>query len=207
MIKYIKVINGPLETNSYLIFCADTGQAVIVDPFDYMCIKEVISENKLKPSIIVNTHFHEDHTNGNRVLKRDFDIPIAIHGDDAGLLVSGCRILETCGIKTEVSPPADIILSEGQKVIFGDESMDVIHTPGHSPGSICLYCPDKMLFSGDTLFASGVGRTDFPGGNMRSLVKSIKTKIFVLPESVAVYPGHGGDTSIKIEKKYGGDIF
>ncbi len=206
MIKFIKIINGPLETNSYLIFCADTGQAVILDPFDYMCINEIVSENRLKPAIIVNTHFHKDHTNGNGVLKRNFNIPVAIHADDAELLVSGYDILEACGIKTNASPPADIILSEGKKVIFGNESLEVIHTPGHSPGSICLYYPGKMLFSGDTLFASGVGRTDLPGGDLQSLISSIKTKIFALPGSVMVYPGHGGDTSIKTEKKYGTDI-
>ncbi|MCK9555742.1 MBL fold metallo-hydrolase [bacterium] len=206
MIKIIKIVNGPLETNCYLIFCADTRRTVILDPFDYMYVEEIIAKNGLEPEIIVNTHFHADHTAGNGALKRRFNIPIAIHEDDAELLVSGYKILEIYGIKTEASPPADILLSEGKKIVFGGESMDVIHTPGHSPGSICLYYPEKILFSGDTLFASGVGRTDLPGGDTESLSLSVKTKIFALPGSVTVYPGHGGDTSIKTEKKYGTDI-
>ncbi|MDD5644063.1 MAG: MBL fold metallo-hydrolase [bacterium] len=206
MIKIIKIVNGPLETNCYLIFCADTRRTVILDPFDYMYVEEIIAKNGLKPEIIVNTHFHADHTAGNGALKRRFNIPIAIHEDDAALLVSGYKILEIYGIKTESSPAADILLSEGEKIVFGGESMDVIHTPGHSPGGICLYCRDQTLFSGDTLFASGVGRTDLPGGDTESLRLSIKTKIFALPENVTVYPGHGCKTSIKAEKTSGWDI-
>ncbi|MCK4947687.1 MAG: MBL fold metallo-hydrolase, partial [Candidatus Aureabacteria bacterium] len=205
MFKYFRVVNGPLETNSYIVFCDKTKEGIIIDPCAADKIADAVDESGITPVMIVNTHYHADHVSGNKALKEKYSIPIAIHSDDASYLTSPLNNLEGYGLKSAGSPPADVILSDREVVAFGDIKLNVIHTPGHSPGGVCLYYPREVLFSGDTLFAMGVGRTDLPGGSEDALINSIKSRIFNLPDDVKVFPGHGRETTVGEEKK--GKIF
>jgi glyoxylase-like metal-dependent hydrolase (beta-lactamase superfamily II) len=137
---------------------------------------------------IVNTHFHVDHTAGNKEMQQATDAPIAIHEADApGLTLADPTTLIM--FQAQPSPRATILLKDGDRIMFGAESVEVIHTPGHSPGGICLSFPGYVL-TGDTLFVGGVGRTDLPGGSYEVLQASIRKRLFTLPDDTIVLPGH-----------------
>ena len=160
----------------------------------------------ITPRMLVNTHGHVDHIAGNEAVKRRWpDIQIAIHGDDAAKLTSSLRNLSLLMGMMVKSPPADRILAEGDTIPLGDETLEVLHTAGHTPGGITLLArPESgppMAFTGDTLFCLGVGRTDFPGASQRTLLESIRMKLFSLPDETACYPGHGPETTIGQERR------
>ena len=186
-------IVGMLSTNCYLAHCQETKDAIIIDPgFDSPSEAEQIfnqaKEEKLKVKFIIDTHGHSDHIGGNRILRKKFNVPICIHANDAD-------IIDTLSGET---PPVSILLKDGDVLRFGDATLKVMHTPGHTPGSICLL-GEKVVFTGDTLFAGGIGRTDFAGGSDRDMEESLK-KLLRLPENLVVYPGHGPATTIREEK-------
>ncbi len=189
------------ETNCYLAADPSTRDALIIDPGDDAeLIVEAIQADDLNIQGIINTHGHADHIGANGILKQEFGCPIMIHEPDALYLMNASLNLSALLGHTEpLSPPADRLLKEGDEVMVGELLFRVIHTPGHTPGGICLLVGD-MLFSGDTLFAGSIGRADFPGGSHRTLIESIRTKLLVLPESTVVYPGHGPSTTIAAEK-------
>ena len=148
---------------------------------------------------IVNTHGHSDHTCGNALLKERFHAPILIHEDDAHLLGPASeRIGRIFGIRS-FSPPPDILLHEGDQVKFGRVNLKVIHTPGHSRGSVSLL-GENLIFTGDTLFAGSIGRTDFPESSGNEMKRSLK-RLKALPSHLNVYPGHGPTTSLMVEKE------
>jgi len=185
-----QLIVGPLAVCCYLVGCPETKEAVIIDPGgDEDVIVNALEEMELTPKLIVNTHAHPDHTGGNRVFKQILNIPIAMHDADAASFLRQTNLLLGSMFGITPSPEPDILLKDGNKIEFGQLSLKVIHTPGHTPGSICLYYPGHV-FTGDTLFVGAVGRTDLPGGDWRILVKSIKTKLFTLPDDTIVWPGH-----------------
>ncbi len=195
-----KVIVGELETNCYLIADEKTLEAAIIDPGDNAdAILKAIRENKINPQYIINTHWHPDHIRANKELKDILKIPVCIHEKDAKMF-GGPRaiIYSMMGYDVKMSAP-DKLLKDGDKIEFGSIGLKVIHTPGHSKGGICLY-DGSVLFSGDTLFAGAVGRTDLLGGSDRELKKSIE-KLFELPPDTKVYPGHGPETDIEAEKR------
>lgn len=200
-----KMMVGPLQANCYIL-SDDRGAAAIIDPGgDGETIADCIERENLEPAAIIDTHGHIDHIAANAFLKEKYGCPLLIHEDDADALTDPSLNLSMLGFGRVNSPPADRILQDGDRIPVGDLELEVIATPGHSPGGICLLLPagagPPRLFSGDTLFASGVGRTDFPGGSMSELLDSIRTRLLTLPEETVVYPGHGPQTSIGEEKK------
>lgn len=174
---------------AYLVGDKVTGDALVIDPADNT--KEIIAEakkNKLKINYIVNTHGHVDHIGGNDDMQRATGAKIIIHEDDAFMLTATpAMMLKMFGAKE--SPPADILVKDGDIISVGNVELKVIHTPGHSPGGISLYSPG-YVFTGDTLFVEAVGRTDLPGGSWQTMYTSIKERLFTLPDDTKVMPGH-----------------
>jgi len=195
---------GMLSTGCYVVNCKDTSEAVIIDPgFDSQAerdeIASYINDSGFNLKYIVNTHGHPDHTAGNTAIKNIFRVPVCIHADDAYMLGdSGMETSRFFGYNS-VSPAADILLHEGDYVRFGDITLRVVHTPGHSFGSIVLL-GETEVFTGDTLFAGSIGRTDFPGSSDREMQLSL-SKLLRLPNYFVVYPGHGPQTTIGEEKR------
>ncbi len=180
---------GNFSVFSYLIADERAKAGLFIDPSDGhdMLLREAASHD-LAIKYIVNTHSHIDHTMGNKEMVRRTGAKVIIHEADApGLLETPPDILEMFG--AECPPPADILVSDGQTIEIGSVELRVIHTPGHSPGGMCLYT-DGMVFTGDTLFVGSVGRTDFPGCSYQQLEQSIRTKLYTLPGDTIVYPGH-----------------
>ncbi len=185
---------GRLSTNCYVVHSQKTREAVVIDPgFDYRSeteqICQYIDAAKLKTRFIVNTHGHPDHVSGDQELRRRYSAPICIHKLDSDM------INETK--ESEVNQ--NIMLKEGSLIAFGDIDLKVIHTSGHTEGSICLLA-EKIIFTGDTLFAGSIGRTDFSGGSYRNMMRSLE-KLRRLPDDLVVYPGHGPSTTIGEEKR------
>jgi len=194
---------GPVYTNCYLIYDDSTGEAILIDPGpDSEGILDRIEEEGLKLNLIINTHGHFDHVACNGFFKRKTGARIAIHGDDLEILKSVPEQSLWFGVVAPPSPQPDVMLKDGDSVEIGDIKLEVIHTPGHTPGGICLL-GDGFLFSGDTLFRGSIGRTDLPGGSLDELIRSIKAKLFTLPDDTLVYPGHGEVTSIGEERERG----
>jgi len=200
--KYESVIVGALETNCYLVYCQETMECAVIDPgAEPERIFRVIAHKDLKPTLLINTHGHVDHVGANRDIKDKFDIPLCIHAADGPMLDNVLQSELSFFLGAKESPPPDRYLEEGETLKIGNVSLSVVHTPGHSPGSVSLM-GDGILFSGDTLFYGGVGRTDLPGGSWTELERSIKEKIFILPEDTVVLTGHGPSTTVGQEKKF-----
>jgi hydroxyacylglutathione hydrolase len=185
---------GMLSTNCYVANCTRTREAIIIDPgFDYTHeadqIMRYVDKNTLKVKFIVNTHGHSDHIQGDKILKRKYGVPICIHALDE-------HYLNELG---ESIPPANILLEDGTVLKFGQSTLKVMHTPGHTLGGISLV-GEKLVFTGDTLFAGGIGRTDFGGGSDRDMKLSLE-KLMCLPDDYVVFPGHGAVSSIGEEKR------
>ena len=197
-----KLVVGPLASNCYIVGSEANKEGMIIDPGDEA---EVILRNVkdlgLEIRSIVLTHGHIDHIGALKEVKEATGAEVAIHTDEADSLQS--QPLSTLlGISYPTPLPADRLLQGGDSIDIGDLHFLVLHTPGHSPGGICLLEQGhKVMFSGDTLFNYGIGRTDLPGGNHSQLMNSIHTKLMVLPDNTVVYPGHGPETTIGTERQ------
>ena len=204
--KIIQLMVGPLQANCYLLADGPGKPAAIIDPGgDGPLIKAAVERDKLQPVVIIDTHGHIDHIAANSYLKELYQIPLLIHAADANSLTDPVLNLSALGLGKFSSPPPDRLLQDGDAIEVGDLRLEVLHTPGHTPGGICLLLrqigsPD-IVFTGDTLFAGGVGRTDFPGGSMEELMNSIRNKLLVLPEETVIYPGHGPASTIGRERE------
>ncbi len=185
---------GMLSTNCYVVNSQQTKDAVIIDPglefsSEAQQILDYITQGTLKVKLIVNTHGHSDHISGDALFQEKYNVPIYIHKYDAASI-------EGFG---KGKFPANVLLEDGGLIEFGTESLKVIHTPGHTPGSICLL-GERLVFTGDTLFYGGIGRTDFPGGSVSDMRLSLE-KLVCLPDNFLVYPGHGAASMMGEEKR------
>lgn len=197
-----ELVVGPLMANCFICGCSKTKEAVVIDPGgDASTILLSLADSKLKVKYIINTHGHFDHVSANGKMKDATGADILIHPLDAPMLEKLSSNAAFFGVSVENSPPCDQTLEEGDTVSFGDITLKVIHTPGHTPGGISLYT-NGIVFVGDTLFSGSIGRTDFPGGDFNTLISSIKTKLFNMKDDIRVFSGHGPETSIGIEKRH-----
>ncbi|PIF05384.1 MAG: MBL fold hydrolase [Draconibacterium sp.] len=205
MIRIDKFVVNQLGENS-LVVSDESGECIFIDPGFYFNeekeeISTYISENKLRPVKIVNTHCHFDHVMGVEYIRRKYQIPFVIYPDDEFLLQSAVSQGDMFGLKIEPLSPPDAYLSDKEEVTFGNTKMKVFHVPGHSPGHVVFYHEkSENLIAGDVLFNGSIGRTDLPGGNYNQLVSGIKEKLLVLPAKTRVYCGHGPETTIGFEK-------
>jgi len=199
-VKYKIIVVGALETNCYLVYCEDTRACAVVDPgADPERIFPVIFEEELTPIVLINTHGHIDHIGANKDIKEHFGVPLYIHAGDNPMLGKVQQLELSLFLGAKDSPPADHLMTDGEEIRIGNGSLRVLHTPGHSPGSVSLL-GDGFLLSGDTLFMEGVGRTDLPGGSQKQLEQSIREKIMTLPDETVVLPGHGPHTTVGQER-------
>lgn len=196
------IVVGQLGVNCFILADQETKEGVVVDPgADTERILAVIRAKGLTISYVINTHGHFDHMGGNRRLLAETGATLMIHAADEPYLTQSAKSAAAYGLAAENSPAPGTHLTEGQNIRFGRHEIRVIHTPGHTPGGCCLYLAEEgILLSGDTLFAESIGRTDFPGGSYDALAASVKGKLFTLPETTKVYPGHGPMTTISHEK-------
>lgn len=189
--------------NTYVVWDETTRQAMIVDPGmistdEEYVLAEYVRTNNLKVTDLVNTHLHLDHTFGNDYVKKIYVVPLQAHAADAPLGLSRADQCRRFGLTGNIGPVMiDRELIEGDRITIGQTVFEVLHVPGHSPGSIVLYdSVDGYLIAGDVLFRHSIGRTDLPGGNHAQLVSAIRNKLLTLPENTIVYPGHGPTTTI-----------
>ena len=194
---------GPLACNCYVVGEEATRQAIVIDPGgDAEELATEITEQRLTITAIVATHAHFDHIIAAERLRAVTGAPFMLHDDDRPLLdwmqESGRLFL---GVDLPPPPEVDTSAKEGDRVTAGGVALEVIHTPGHSPGSISLVAPEAV-FSGDTLFASSIGRTDLPGGDGQALLNAVRSKLFTLDGDLAVYPGHGPTTTLGAERAH-----
>lgn len=194
---------GQLASNCYLVGCERTRRGIVIDPgADASDIEQAIVRLGLQIELIVLTHYHFDHIGAAGALQESTGAPLAIHADEAPLLQNPPSLFRFFQPRTPLLR-ADRLLHDGERLHVGDLQIEVLHTPGHSPGSISLYiAAEKAVFSGDALFREGIGRTDFPGGDMGTLAASIRGRLYTLPDDTVVYPGHGPQTTIGWEKRY-----
>ena len=199
-------ILGEYQTNSYVLRKDSSSKdAVIIDTgLDFAPLLSFLDENNIIPSALILTHGHIDHIKGCSDLRSKYpNIEVYIHNDDAEMLTRSEKNLSILTGSPFTASKHDHLLNDSDTIDIAGIALEVFHTPGHTQGGICLYsAQDKVLFSGDTLFADSVGRTDFPGGSMKKLVNAIKTKLLTLPAETLVYPGHGPSTTIAQEKSY-----
>lgn len=198
--EYERIVVGSLETNCYLVYCEETRECAVVDPgAEPEKIIHAIEKKELVPSVLINTHGHVDHVGANKDIKDKFDIPLCIHPADSRMLDNILATAMGFFLGAKKSPQPDRFLEDGEKIQVGKQHLKVIHTPGHSPGSVSL-AGDGFLLTGDVLFCGGVGRTDLPGGSWEKLEDSIREKIYSFPDATEVLPGHGPLTTIGREK-------
>ncbi len=204
MITIEKFIFNDFQVNTFIL-SDETKECLVVDPGCFTAeerniLVQYCSKHKLKPVKIINTHCHVDHVLGNAFIYRNYNIPAAIHKDDKYLLDGVVEYGQMFGFVVERPPEINEYLADKSPVKFGKSELTILHVPGHSRGSIALYSPEqKFIIAGDVLFNGSIGRTDLPGGNYNTLIKSIKSRILTLPEDVVVHPGHGHSTTVKAE--------
>jgi hydroxyacylglutathione hydrolase len=190
-----RLVVGSLSANCYVV--GSNGEGMVIDPGGHAEeIKRTIADSRLEIKIIVLTHGHSDHIAALRDIQEKTGAEVAIHREDADFLETSSQF----GISYRTPHPPDRLLREGDTIDIGGMSFTVIHTPGHTPGSICLLS-GKKVFTGDTLFYKGIGTTLMPGSSRRQLLESIKTRLMVLPDDTIVYPGHGRETTIGAERR------
>jgi len=193
-----RFVVGALETNCYVFADEDTKEAAVIDPGgDPAAVVEFVKSNGLKLKFVINTHGHGDHIGANSYFSAD----VLIHESDASFLTDPNLNLSSAFGAHISAAPASRLLKNGDKINVGKLTLEVIHTPGHTPGGISLK-HDNIVFTGDTLFFEGVGRTDLPNGSWDKLLDSIRNNLMILPDDCKAYPGHGAETTIGHERRH-----
>jgi len=206
MLKIDSFTFNPFQENTYVL-SDESGECIIIDPGCYDAEEKVelanfIDSKGLKPVKILLTHAHIDHVLGINFLAGKYGLPIVMNSIETELLKSASIYGQMWGIQVEPAPDPQEFLKDGDTFTFGKTELEVLFTPGHSPGSLSFYHrPTKQLIAGDVLFYGSIGRTDLPGGNFETLEKSIRTKLYTLEDDVIVYSGHGQSTTIGHEKR------
>lgn len=206
MIQIQGFVFNPFQENTYLLF-DETKECIIIDPgcsnkSEQEELADFIKDENLKPVKLLNTHCHIDHVFGNSFIAKKYNLGLEINKNDLEVLHSLPQVSHLYGLNAEESVEPSKFLEEGEKITFGNSSLDIVFTPGHSPGSISFVSKEeKIIISGDVLFYGSIGRTDLPGGNHEMLLLNIREKLFVLDDDFTVFPGHGGETTIGFEKK------
>lgn len=205
MIHIQKFTFNPFQENTYLIY-NNEKECVVIDPGNQTPVEDqqlfdFIEEHKLKPFLIFNTHAHLDHILGNQSVKEAYDIPITLHHKEKEIYRSAPQTAQMYGLPPFRLPEIDQWIDVDQPLKIGKEELQLLFTPGHSPGEVSLYYEKgKQLIAGDVLFRESIGRTDLPGGDHATLIQSIKEKFWPLPDETEVFCGHGPDTTIAYEK-------
>jgi hydroxyacylglutathione hydrolase len=207
MISIASFAFSPLQENTYILY-NEARQALIIDPGCYFTAEEekllqFIGEKELQPVKLINTHCHLDHVFGNKWVHKQFGLELHLHPLEEKVLAFAPASGQMWGLTFDnYSGPLHFI-NEGDIIELGNDKLEVMLTPGHSPGSVCFYCREQgFMIGGDVLFYESIGRTDLPGGDHATLMKSIKEKLFVLPDDTVIYPGHMSATTIGHEKKH-----
>ena len=206
MLKIKIFVFNPFQENTYLLWDANTKEALVADPGISNEQEEIefsgfITQQELKVKYLLNTHCHIDHIIGNSFVKEKYGCKFYAPQKDIPLLQQLPEQTEMFGLNRKDSPMPDEYLEKDLILTLGESKINMIFTPGHTPGEFCFYSKeDKICISGDVLFKEGIGRTDLWGGNYQTLISSIQEKLFILPDDVKVYPGHGEQTSIGHEK-------
>ena len=196
---------NPFSENTYVV-SDESSECVIIDPGchsteEKKLLLEFIQNKKLRPVRLLNTHCHIDHVLGNRFVSDTFKLKLEMNKLDIPVLHSLSMTSKMYGIQSDPSPEPEVFLDEGSLVNFGNSTLEILFTPGHSPGSIVFYNrKEKFAISGDVLFLKSIGRYDFPGGDYETLMNSIRMKLFLLDDDTKIYPGHGPATTIGFEK-------
>jgi hydroxyacylglutathione hydrolase len=205
MLSIKSFVFNPFSENTYIVF-DESKEAVIIDPGCYEQkeqreLLQYITNQQLCVKYLLNTHGHIDHVLGNDFVKENFKVPLFIHRQEEKVLLAVKTYASNYGFAKYKETTPDQYLAEGDLIAFGNTQWKVLFVPGHSPGHIAFYDEkEKVIFSGDVLFEQSIGRTDLPGGDFNSLIESIQKKLFVLPDEVVVYAGHGSPTQIGKEK-------
>lgn len=200
---------NPFGEKTYVIFDSDSREAAIIDPGmmnvdEIICFDSFIDANALGIKYLINTHLHVDHAVGVNYVKNKYSVGLSASCNDDFLADSLKEQAEMFHLKLDKCNAVTInrCLGDGDILHIGGEQIEVISVPGHSPGSIALYCPDsKFVITGDALFRGSIGRTDLPGGDYRTLIRSINMKLLTLPDDTTIYPGHGPNSSVGFEKR------
>jgi hydroxyacylglutathione hydrolase len=196
-----RLVVGYLSANCYIVGPKSAGEGMVIDPGgNEQDIIKAIGESGLEIKIIVLTHGHSDHIAALRDIQDRTGAPAAIHIEDADFLEGRGSFSSQFGISYRTPRPPDRLLREGDEIDVGGFSLTVVHTPGHTPGSICLL-GENMIFTGDTIFRRGIGTTLMPGSSRPQLIESIHRRVMVLPDETVIYPGHGRETTVGAERR------
>lgn len=208
MIEIKSFTFNPFAENTYVLHDTESREAVIIDPGCYEKseqeqLHQYISSHNLKVTMLLNTHCHIDHVLGNAWVKEKYGVKLYIHPEDKATLKSVEAYAPAYGFQTYTPSQADAWLKEGENIQLGSSTLEVLFVPGHAPGHVAFYQPGQQFcINGDCLFNGSIGRTDLPGGDFDTLIRSIREKLFSLPDQTVVYCGHGPSTTIGHEKKH-----